>query len=53
MKRIGLIDAEPQETPAAFVCPHCGKEYKTGAGLRAHVEKEHPQVFDEEDAKCR
>lgn len=47
MKRIGLInDEEPQETPAAFVCPHCGKEYKSAAGLKSHVEKEHPDALD-------
>ena len=53
MRRVGLIDAQDGQTVKKAVCPHCGKEYKTGAGLRAHVEKEHPQAFDEEDAKCR
>lgn len=31
---------EVEEAPA-FVCPHCGKEYKTEKGLQDHVAKEH------------
>lgn len=27
--------------PSSFVCPHCGKEYKTEEGLTKHIEKEH------------
>lgn len=46
MKRIGLIaDVAPAESPAVFVCPHCGKEYKSEAALKAHCEKEHPDAF--------
>lgn len=43
-KTIGLTFAPALETDAreAYACPHCGKEYKTDAGLRAHMEKEHP-----------
>ena len=45
MKRIGLLtDDVPQGSPAAFVCPHCGKEYKTAAAMKAHVKKEHPDA---------
>lgn len=32
-----------------LTCPHCGKEHKSAAALRAHVEKEHPHSFDETD----
>lgn len=42
-----LTDDVPQEAPAAFVCPHCGKEYKTEAALKKHCEKEHHDVFGE------
>lgn len=30
------------EGDAAFVCPHCGKGYKTEKGLAEHIAKEHP-----------
>jgi len=46
MRHIGLIEAQPQESPAAFACPHCGKEYKSEAALKAHCKKEHPDCFD-------
>jgi transcription elongation factor Elf1 len=49
MRHIGLIEAQPQETPAVFICPHCGKEYKSEAALKAHCKKEHPQSFDNEE----
>ena len=32
---------EVEEAPA-FVCPYCGKEYKTEKGLAEHIAKEHP-----------
>lgn len=41
--------AEPDKQQEGAMCPHCGKEYKTPAALKAHVTKEHPQVFDEAD----
>ena len=31
---------EVEEAPA-FVCPYCGKEYKTEKGLAEHIAKEH------------
>jgi predicted RNA-binding Zn-ribbon protein involved in translation (DUF1610 family) len=47
IRHVGLLtDEQPQETPAAFVCPHCGKEYKTEAALKAHCTKEHAEEFD-------
>lgn len=30
------------EDGSAFVCPYCGKEYKTEDGLTKHMAKEHP-----------
>ncbi len=36
---VGLIIKEDPK----FVCPVCGKEYKTEDGLNKHIEKEHPQ----------
>ena len=48
MKRVGLLTIEePQDTPAVFLCPHCGKEYKSESALKAHCKKEHPDAFDE------
>lgn len=32
-----------------WVCPHCGKDCRNAAALRAHVEKKHPDSFDEMD----
>lgn len=44
MKRVGLLtDEAPQETPSVFVCPHCGKEYKSETALKTHCKKEHAQ----------
>ena len=34
--------AKPAAVPAAYSCPHCGKEYKTAKGLEEHLSKEHP-----------
>lgn len=49
MRRVGLItDIMPQETSASFVCPHCGKEFKSEAALRSHAKKTHPDAFNEE-----
>jgi len=44
---VGLIDVAPkQEEPKGFSCPHCGKEFKSEAALKAHCKKEHPDAFD-------
>lgn len=42
MKTVGLTFPEEQNA-AEFICPHCGKAYKTEAALAKHVEKEHPE----------
>lgn len=46
-KIVGLIfpGVAPSEEPAAekFVCPHCGKEYKTEDGLEKHIKDKHPE----------
>ena len=34
-----------EEEPAAFVCPQCGKEYKTEKGLADHLAREHPEFL--------
>ena len=35
----------PSEEPAAekFVCPHCGKEYKSKDSLAKHIKDKHPE----------
>lgn len=51
MRRVGLIDNDvpPDLALDVFVCPHCGKEYKTEAALRTHCKKMHPDAFDVTD----
>lgn len=44
-KIVGLI-VEPVKV---FVCPVCGKEYKTEDGLNKHIEKEHSQGEDNDN----
>lgn len=34
-------DSSASATEALFVCPDCGKEYKTERGLQQHVSREH------------
>ena len=29
---------------AAFICPKCGKDYKTEDGMQRHMKKEHPEA---------
>lgn len=41
MGRITGLIVNRDNPPKAFVCPKCGKEYKTEDGLNRHVEKEH------------
>lgn len=36
MRFVGLKIDEPK-----FICPDCGKEYKSEAALKKHMEKEH------------
>ncbi len=31
------------DAPAAFSCPHCGKEYKSAAALEKHIAEKHPE----------
>lgn len=51
MRTVGLIFTTPEaeKKPELFACPHCGKECKTAAALKAHCKKEHPQSFDNEE----
>ena len=44
MRRVGLLTEELRER---YICPKCGKEYKSAVALKAHVTKEHTQVPDE------
>lgn len=48
MRHIGLVLTEAMQAPVMdeFVCPHCGKIYKSPAALKAHCTKEHPDDFD-------
>lgn len=36
------------EAAPAFVCPVCGKEYKTEKSLKDHLKKEHPDYKPED-----
>ena len=50
-RTVGLVfpGAAPVAEPASvgITCPHCGKEYKNAAALKAHVTRNHPHVFDD------
>ena len=48
-RTVGMILTKGDAPAEKLACPHCGKEYKSAAALRAHVEKEHPHSFDETD----
>ena len=40
MRMVGMI--LPSEEPV-FICPHCGKEYKSEAALEKHIRDKHPE----------
>ncbi len=46
---IGLLltEGKPPVQQETYICPHCGKVYKSAAALKTHVAKAHPQVFDD------
>lgn len=48
-RTVGMVLTEALSPAEKLECPHCGREYKSAAALRAHVEKAHPQCFDETD----
>ena len=42
MKTIGLtLPVGDPSAAQAFICPHCGKEYKTAEGLEKHIKDKH------------
>ena len=43
MGRIVGITYPIKEAEKTYTCPHCGKEYKTEAGLKKHIASEHPK----------
>lgn len=51
MGRIVGLQINTAEKAELFVCPECGKEYKTKDGLEKHVTEKHPQVHDEEQVE--
>ncbi len=46
-RTVGLI-LEPEEQAEIFVCPECGKEYKTKDGLEKHIAEKHTTKQDNE-----
>ena len=48
MRTVGLI--LPPEEPA-YICPHCGKNYKSEAALTKHLQDKHPDLT--EGQRCR
>ena len=53
-KIVGLTFAEaaPIVEPSSgdkFICPHCGKEYKTEDGLDRHIREKHPESEGDTD----
>lgn len=47
-KRQGYGLVEPDDSPK-FLCPVCGREYKSEAALNKHIAKEHPGNSSEDD----
>lgn len=47
-RTVGMILSEREPQAEKFVCPHCGKEYKSAAALRTHVKDKHPDTLDED-----
>ena len=48
MRIVGMI--LPPEEPA-YVCPHCGKNYKSEAALEKHLQDKHPAPSEKPDAE--
>ena len=47
MRTVGLI--LPQEEPV-YICPHCGKAYKSEAALAKHLQEKHSDPPEDSDA---
>jgi len=47
-ERQGYELVVPDDSPK-FICPVCGREYKSEAALNKHIAKEHPEDNDPED----
>lgn len=41
-------ESKEQEKEEIYVCPECGREYKTQRGLKGHMEREHGGIDEEE-----
>ena len=48
MRIVGMI--LPPEEPA-YICPHCGKNYKSEAALEKHIKDKHPDAEAEAEAE--
>ena len=48
MRIVGMI--LPPEEPA-YVCPHCGKNYKSEAALEKHLQDKHPETAEDTSAE--
>lgn len=38
-------ETDIEEHEQKYVCPHCGKEYKTEEGLERHIESKHKELM--------
>lgn len=47
---VGMIIA--RDKPDRFVCPHCGKEYKTSQAFKNHVQKNHSKESDDPEREA-
>lgn len=45
-RTVGMVLTQGLAPAEKLVCPHCGKAYKSGAALRAHVREKHPDALD-------
>lgn len=44
MRIVGMI--LPPEEPA-YICPYCGKNYKSEAALEKHIKDKHPEAVEQ------
>lgn len=45
-RTVGMILTRGEVQMEKLACPHCGREYKSAAALRAHVKEKHPDMLD-------
>lgn len=39
-------EATARDAEDAYICPHCGKEYKSKVSLSKHIKDKHPEATE-------